>query len=796
MLQNYFKIAIRNLLRHKVFATINIVGLATGLTCCLLMTLYIQNELSFDRFHTKGDRIVRAIMEYSMNGGEVMKGNYTSTKVFPSLKQNFGEVEDGVRLTSAKRIVKYEDKLFTEPRFLYADSTFFRIFSFKPIRGNIANWLDAPKQVVLTASAARKYFGQNDPIGKTILVSSAQVPYEVTGIVEDCPANSQIQFDFLASFSSLGAVQGNTYFNANYTTYLLLKDESSIASLQQKIGPFMKKELANDKGVFINYEFEPLFRIHLHSAYDALIPNGNILYVYIIGGIALLVLLIACFTYINLSTARSMERAKEVGIRKVSGAGRGQLFRQFIAESTLLTFLSLLLSFGLAIFLLPSFNQLSGSHLEISQLAQWPIVVSCLGLLITIALFAGSYPAFVLSGFQPVKVLKGAVKNSSSGILLRKSLIVFQFSVSVFLIIATLVIRGQLKYIQEKKLGYDRDQVLVLPLDPKIIEKMDVVKAELKRSPQVKGVSAAYESPVSINGGYGMSKGSQPSTEEVSVNANPIDDEYIKVTGLELIAGTDLNNQDVLDASTEDYTKAYFHFILNESAVKKMGWTPEQAIGQKMMLGEGRPGEIKGVVRDFHFASLHSRIQPLVLFPGGWPTWLLVKTSGKDLPQTINSIAATYKSIAPHRPFEYHFMDEDFNKIYESENRTGKVFNVFAGIALLLACLGLFGLSAYTVKQKVKEIGIRKVVGASAGSIVFLISNDFLKLVGMAIVIACPIAWLIMDKWLNDFVYRINFSVMFFVGAGATAIVIALLTISLQTVKAAVTNPVKSLRTE
>ena len=797
MIKNYFKIAIRNLMRHKAFTAINIAGLATGLTCCLLMILHIQHELSFDRFHSKSDRIVRAIMEYSINGSAGMKGDYTSTKVLPSFKRNFPEVESGVRVSHEGRLVRVGDKVFNEKGFVFADSTFFDVFDFQVIEGNRKSLLESPNQIVLTATSAKKYFGGESPVGKTILIGSGQMPFKVTGVVEDCPSNSQIDFDFLASFSSLGTAQEETYFNANYTTYLLLKSPSSLATLQPKITPFMKKELINEKGVNVTYDLEPFTRIHLYSPYDAIVPNSNIVYVYIIGAIALLVLIIACFTYINLSTARSIERAREVGVRKVAGAGKYQLFRQFISESFVLCFLSLLISIGFAALLLPSFNQLSGSFLKISSLFNWPIIVTAFLLVLVISLLAGSYPALVLSNFQPVKVLKGSFKNTSSGTMLRQSLIVFQFVVSVFLIISTLVISGQLHFIQNKKLGYDRDHVIVMNIDSKILDKKEYVKTVLKSNPDILGVSVANSSPVNIIGGYSMEKGLVPGVNgEVGVNAGQIDEEFIKVNGLSIIAGTDLTRQDMLDASKEDQSKNYHHFILNETAVKNLGWTPQQAIGQKMMLGEQRPGEVKAVVKDFHFASLHTAIQPLVLFEDGWGSEMLVKVNGQHLSKTIDFLAAQWKGFAPHRPFEYRFVDDDYNRMYDSEMKTGKVFNVFAGIALLLACLGLFGLSAYTVKQRVKEIGVRKVIGASATSIVFLISNTFLKLVLIAFLIACPIAYWAMNKWLQGFVYRIDLSYWFFIVAGISAVVIALLTVSIQAIKAAVANPVKSLRTE
>jgi putative ABC transport system permease protein len=782
MIRNYFKIAWRNLVRNKAFSFINIVGLAFGLTCCLLLVLYLNHELSYDKFQTKGNRIARVIMEYSFSGGEKNKGNYTSTKVFPSFKTNFPEVEDGVRMWFDDELVKYGEKLFHEKQFMYADSTFFNLFSFKLLKGDPQQVLKAPKMVVLTTTTAKKYFGDENPLGKIILIGSAQDPFEVTGVMEDCPSNSQMKFDFLASFSTLGAAQQDTYFNANYTTYLLLKDKSSIASLQKKIGPFMKKEVATgyDPGTYINYELEPYTRVHLYSKFDGFEPNNNINYIYIIAAITLLILAIACFTYINLGTARSVERAKEVGIRKVSGAVGNQVFWQFICESLLVTLFSLLIASLLAAVLLPSFNRLAGKNLAASLLLQPAIIGVAAGIVIIISVLAGSYPAFILSRFQPVRVLKGSFKNNSSAVWLRKSLIVFQFSICIFLIAATFIIQQQLRFIQQKEMGYNREHVIVMGIDQKIIDKIDVFKAELKTNPNIVAVSKAQNTPVRIVGGYSMYRADQSEAQSMSVKACPVDDEYIRVNSIEILAGTNLSKQDLLDANKDDYTKNYFHYILNESAVKALGWKLEEAIGKKMFMGSHRPGIVKAVIKDFHFASLHTPIEP----------------SGNQLATVIPFLETKWKKLAPHRPFEYRFMDEDFEKLYTAELKMGVVFNIFSGLAILLACIGLFGLSAYSAQQRIKEIGVRKVLGASVRGLVALLSKDFIKLVCLSIVIATPIAWWAMNKWLEGFSYRINISWWMFAVAGMVSLLIAFATVSFQAIRAALSNPVKSLRTE
>ncbi|MBX2950932.1 MAG: ABC transporter permease [Leadbetterella sp.] len=794
MIRNYFKTAWRNLLRNKSFALINILGLASGLTCCLLLTLYLQHELSYDRFHTKGDRIVRVIMEYKI-GDSGNKGNFTSTKVFPEFRRQFPEVVSGVRMSmlGLDRIVKYGDRVGLEEGVLHADSTFFELFDFKLLSGKASDVLKGPNRVVLSRSMAEKYFGKEEPVGKTLLLNSNQQPYQVTGVSEDCPSNSQIRYSMVASMSSFGPLQEKTYSNANYVTYLLMDRPESLNSLQGKIDRFMKKENA-DAEFKVSFELEPFTRIHLHSPYDAYTPNINISYIYIIAGVALLILLIACFTYINLSTARSTERAREVGIRKVAGAWRSQLFWQFISESGILTLLALAVSFLLAIALLPAFNNLAGTALSYADLGHPAVWGAATLAALTVALLAGSYPALILSSFQPVKVLKGAFKNTGSGNALRKGLIVFQFVISVFLIISTFIISSQLRYIQQKKLGYDRENRVLLGMDQSLNQKRELVKSELNSLAAVSGVSLAYETPVTIRGGYNMS-GSDLS-QTMAVTANPVDEDFLKVTGLELIAGSDLRTQDIRDVNKEDYTQNYFHFILNESAARALGWNPQEAIGKKMYLDEYRPGEVKGVVKDFHFESLHAPIKPLVLFPSAYANTAIVKIQGQHVGETLAALEAKWKELAPHRPFTFRFMDEDYQKMYEAEVRTGRVFNIFASLAVVLACLGLFGLSAYAVRQRVKEVGVRKVLGASGLQIVTLLSSGFVKLVIIAFVIAGPLAWLVMNKWLQQFSYRVETSWWIFAAAGAVALLLALVTVSFQAIKAAMTSPVKSLRTE
>jgi putative ABC transport system permease protein len=618
----------------------------------------------------------------------------------------------------------------------------------------------------------------------------------VTGVTRDCPSNSQIRFDFLASFSSLGITKDfeNSYWDANYVTYLLVKNRTSIGELQARLPAFMKKEMTG-QGATINMFLEPFDKIHLHSPYDAFEPNNSISNIYILAAVALLILIIAGSTYINLSTARSMERAKEVGVRKVIGAGKSQLFWQFIGESVFLCLLSVLLSLIISILLLPTFNQLTGKQLETSSLFSLPFLAFSVIVSLCVSVVAGSYPAFILTGFQPVRVLKGAFKNTGSGVWLKKFLIVFQFVISVFLIISTFSIQKQLYFIQHKKLGYDREHVLVMSMNDKMLANIDLIKQEFKSNPGVISVSRCVRSPVEGGGGYNMRSATMPEDQQVNVTANPIDEDFVKTVGLRIIAGSDFSRQDVKDASTSDWEKNVYHFILNESAAKQLGWSPQEAVNKKMYMGP-RAGFVKGVVSDFHFETLHNPIKPFILFTELRGRELLVKLSGQQLQQTISFLESKWKTLVPDRPFEYRFMDDDYDKLYNAEIRLGKIMDLFSGIAILLACLGLFGLTSYAVQQRIKEIGIRKVLGASARNITIALSKDFVVLAIVAIVIAFPVAWWATNKWLQDFSYRTDINWSIYVAAALVTILLSVITVAFQAIRAAIANPVKSLRTE
>jgi len=797
MIKNYFKIAFRRLQKSKLFTLINIIGLTIGIASCLLISLFIINELGYDRFNKNADRIVRITMQYGEGGKQ--KVAVTGTKAGPQLKRTFPQVEAFVRMYNSAPIVKYGEAFFRENNFLYADSSVLKIFSFPLLQGNAQTALNAPHQVLITPKTAAKYFGNTNPIGKTLRVGDSE-DYTVTGIVADAPENSQIKYDFIASFTSMEESKSEQWWTANYTTYLLLKQKNDLKGFQQQLNTYMrgisKTELELDNNTPLLYNLELLLRVHLYSTLGGFEPNGSITTISILGVIALLILIIACINYTNLATVQSSTRSAEIGIRKVLGAERSQLFGQFIGESFLLTFLSLIIAVSLAILFLPYFNQLTGKTLSFLLLLQpipvFILIVSC----IIIALASGAYPALILSNARLIHILKSGLRLTSSGGFFRQSLIVFQFMVSVCLIIATIVILQQLNFIRNKDLGYNKEHIIVLPTSKQIRQNYEAIKTEIGRLPEVISVSGANATPTFVKWGDGISTGTGNNKVSIDITALSSDLDFIKTMNMKIIAGSDYTPADLqLGDTTGNYKNFKYSFILNETAVKALGWTPEQAIGKTV--NKNAPGVVKAVVKDFHFASLHEPVGPLMLFlDRQFTNYYFIKVSGKNIPSTIQSLQHLWKQRVPAKPFEYRFLDDDYNKLYISEQKLAKVFSTFSILAILLACLGLFGLAAFSTMQRTKEISIRKVLGASVGSLVTLVSKDFLKLIIIAILIASPLAYFTMQNWLQDFAYRIHISWWTFALAGLLAIIIALLTVSFQAIKAALANPVKSLRSE
>jgi len=798
MFRNYLKTAWRNILKKRFYSLINILGLSIGITACLLIGLFVANELNYDKFNERADRTVRATMEYS-NAGTVGKVAVTGTKVGPQFKRSFPEVEAYARLMKYPRSLAYGVRSFDEKNLVYADADLFKIFSFRLLRGNPSTALAAPNTIVLTSETAKKYFGTEDPIGKSLRINGSQ-DVEVTGIAEQPPLASQIQFDMLVSFTTLPASKEEEWGTANYITYFLLRDKAQLASLQSKISSYMKTvdkdQLQMTGKDYLTYNLEPLLDVHLRSKLEGLEPNGNITYIYILSIIAIMILLIACVNYTNLATAQSAGRGTEISIRKVFGAAQKQLFSQFLGESFLVSFLSILLALLAAILLLPMFNATTGRHFTMIMLFQPLPLLSLIFLGAIVGFLAGAYPAFILSHSKLISLLKSGFRVSTSGGAIRKSLIVFQFVISIFLIGTTLVIVKQMSFIRNKDLGYQKDQILILPVDARMRPNYVDIKRAIAITPGVLHVTGAYEDPSFVEWSDGIETDDGNGKKKLSITGMPTDLDYIETMGMKLIAGRDFSTPDfALQDTSNNYSNYRSSYIINENAAKALGWTPDQAVGK--IISKNFPGEVKGVVKDFHFASLHQSIGPLVMFlDTSMVRQMFVKINGAQIPSTLAGLEKVWKERVTHRPFNYHFLDEEFDTLYSTEEKTAKLFSLFSSLAIALACLGLFALAAFSTVQRTKEIGIRKVLGAGSFRIATLVSREFLWLVVLAIAIATPFSWFAARYWLQDFAYRINLTWWMFALSGILAILIAVCTISYHALRAAMANPITSLRSE
>ena len=795
MIKNYLKLAFRHLIRKKTFSFINIFGLTIGLASCILIGLFISDELSFDTFHANSPRIARVTMEYSL-GNTVSQIAVTGTRVGPRLKQLYPDIEDFSRTCIGRTIVSNGPTHFGEKHFLYADSSFFRIFSFPLLEGD-PDALNDRNNIVLTASAAQKYFGTADPIGKTLRIKDSK-DYRVAAIVADPPGNSQLQFDMAVNFDNLG--NPDEWWSANWITYLLLRRPDSFAPLEKQINAYMHSPAirteANLSGSdYLAFHLEPLTRVHLYSSLDGFTPNGSITTVYVLTAIALLILVIACFNYTNLAIAQSAARIGEIGVRKVLGALRGQLFTQFTGEALLIAFISLALALLISIGLLPAFDGLTGKNLSAAALlTPQPLAIILLTGLI-IGLLAGAYPALILSNTRLISILRSGFRITGGNAGLRRTLVIVQFTISLFLIITTMVILQQMDYIRHKDLGFDRDHVLVLPVDYQLHSRYDALKTAISQLQGTVDVSGSYDLPVSVGWGDGLNVNNGREQMSLSVHAIPADLHFISTMGMHLLAGSDFTAADFPSNVGNDSNRADVRFILNESAVRKIGWTPQEAIGKTVT--KGQPGIIKGVVRDFNFSSLRQPIGPLMIFPDtAYVRYMLVRINGAQLPAEIDRLQSTWKKFVPDRPFDYHFLDEDYNSLYQTEQRTGQLFTLFSTLAIFLALLGLFGLAAISTVQRTKEIGIRKVLGADLLNISLLLARNFLLLIAIAFCISVPIAWMVAARWLNDFSYRIPLPWWNFPLAGAAVIIVAFATIGFHAIRAGRMNPTESLKTE
>lgn len=793
--------AFRSLKKDLSYTITNLAGLTIGITCCLLIFSFVKYELSFDQFHTKKDRIYRVNYDVLMGGNQTIS---PSVPVFVGLelKKRFPEIEDATRFTPewVARTIRHGNVLFDEKNFYYADSNFFKIFDFKSAMGNLQTALDKPNTVVITKSIAKKYFGNANPIGQVLLFNNKKA-FTVSAVAENIPANSHFSFDFLTSFYSNQGFDSlesrQEWNNPNYTTFLLLKPNTNVDALYKKIDAWVNPTSQNQSSQnSLHLRLEPLKDVHFDTQvfnYKNEIAVTDFKYIKIFITIAILVLLIACANYINLSTAKASVRAKEVGIRKTIGASFWQLFTQFLTESFLLTLSAVIISLIAVDALLPYLNNLLGKNIPFYIFDSSFILNIVIGIIL-ISLLAGFYPSLILSRFRPVETLKGAfAKKGGSGITLRKSLVVFQFAISVALILGTIIVQSQLKYMQSEKLGLNKDHVFLIHGNADIDDKLDAFAEKLRNTSGVQNVALTWRSPFETVTGNGFSLNPNPTSDDDwhVVGGIAGDANYLSTLGIKLIAGRNFDPTKINGQNTVN------EYIVNEAFLHHYNIKPKDVLNKEVLLGLTGKGNIVGVMKDFHTSSLHDKIEPVVLFNN--PQYfgsVLVHVAPNALPGVLSGIQKIWQSYVPARPFNYSFLDDEYDAMYRTEQKSGALMSLFCGLAILVTCLGLLGLMTFIVANRKKEIGIRKVLGASVINITSMLSKDFLKLVIIAIIIASPIAWYFMNDWLNDFAYRINISWIVFVITGLAALLIAFITISFQSIKAAIANPVKSLRTE
>jgi putative ABC transport system permease protein len=797
MIRNYIKIALRNIWRHSFFSSINIIGLTVGMTAFFLIFLYINFELSYDSFHLKANRIYRIVCDLK-TPTENLTWNGPSWAVAPHLKNEFPDIESSVRITTESLLLRRGNIKFQEDNSLFADSAFFHVFDFKLLEGDPQTALKEPLSIVLSETTAKKYFGNTDPVGQTLLLTDGSFNVTVKGVMKDIPENSQIKADLLVSMNTLTqklypkqlANIDNQWGNYGNYSYLLLKPGVNAKALLAKIPAFLKRLNGDEMKkmqMFPTLFLEPLCDVYLFSTRDDS-KRGNIINVYIFTIVAVFILLIACFNFVNLTTARSAERAKEVGIRKVVGAVKSQLARQFIGESVLLCMIAFILSVIFSALLLPQFNQLARKIISPSIFSHPLYLLLLFIVAVSIGIAAGLYPALILSSFQPVTVLKGRFATGIKGIFLRRGLVMVQFTISIALIIATIVVYNQMSYMRSQDLGFNKEQKLII--DTHGDSAKIAFKQALTSLPNILSVAMARSVPGGANpSAYSQIENVKGDMQIANLDLYSVDYDYIPQYKMEILSGRAFSRNFGTDSSQA--------LVVNESAMKMFGYnSPQQIVGKKFDQW-GRRGTIIGVVKDFHFRSLQEVIKPLSMRIEPTVCDLIsLSVSQKNLAYTIAAIENKWKILIPSRPFSYYFLDESFDKQYSNEDRFGKLFLNFAILAIFISCLGLFGLASYSALQRTKEIGVRKVLGASTMNIVSLLSGDFIKLVILSFVIASPIAWWFMYQWLQGFAYRIGIGWWMFALAGITALIIALATVGLLAFKAAIANPVKSLRSE
>ncbi len=778
MFKNYLKIAFRTIRKHKGYSLINILGLSLGMASCILIMLWVQNELSYNKFHKNRDRIYRVYQDYHHAGGISQYSNVPQP-VGPEIQSTVPEVQFVTRFLDDDFTFKYEDKIFIEGDVRYIDPSFFNIFSFSFVKGDSEAAFLGPYSIILTEGMAKKYFGQEDPIGK-ILTADGQYQMKVTGVVKDVPDNSFLRFNFLVPYSHLEATGYDvTNWNSHdCQIYVLLHKNVAHEQVEDKIYGMIQNHAPDSESYL---RLQPLKQTRLYTLGGEL---GSMKYVYVFSVIALFILVIACINFMNLATARSTKRAREVGLRKVVGARRIQIIRQFFGESVVLTIVALGFSLFIVEALLPLFNILSEKNLKFDLSGNMAIFASLVGIVLFTGLLSGSYPALFLSSFLPGRVLKSSYRSSSSSSVLRKILVVFQFSLSIVLIISTTVIYSQLQYIQSKDLGFDKENLIYIGINDRIKENYNAIKNEILQNAHILNMTRTFQLPSYNRYSAPVEWEGKRPDQNIDFNISLVDPDYLDTLKLELVHGRNFSYEFSTDTS---------NYILNEEAVKQMGL--EFPIGK--WLEHGDKGEIIGVVKNYHYMPFTYEIQPLILYYNpSYYRYTMLRISGSDVPQTLGFLANIWNKFAPEFPFEYHFLSEDYEQIYRTEHRLGELFRYFTFLAIFISCLGLFGLASFMAEQRTKEIGIRKVLGATVSSVTMLLSKEYTKWVMLANILSWPAAYFAMRKWLQGFAYQVDMSVLTFFLAGVLTLAIALLTVSYQAIKAAVANPVEALRHE
>jgi len=774
---------------HFGYSLMNILGLTLGITSAFFLIIYSANEISYDRYHEKADRIYRVSSKITEPDDE-FTWIVAQIPFGPQVVQDYPDVQAYVRFIGMGRtLVRYEDKEFNEEDFYYADSSLFDIFSYRVVNGEVKTALKNPNKIILTEKTAAKYFGDTDPIGKTLI--TGERTFEVTGVIKDVPFNSHFRFDAVASRNNLPKDLGS-WGNFGVYTYLLFPENTDVKAFEKKMQgmyDLYMKPIFESMSIKIQYVLEPITRIHLYSTNAGEPePTGSITYVYIFAIIAIFLVLIAAMNYLNLATARSTKRAREVGLRKVVGSGRGPIMLQFLSESVVITIFSLILSLILVVLLLPKFNELAGRSFEINVIYSHIVLLTAIGILLVVGILGGSYPAFFLSRFSPVVVLKGELSQGTAGSAFRKILVVIQFTISVFMIICTLVVFKQLYYLKNMDQGFDQTNVITLQLYQNLNKKYPLLKQALLENSDIRYVTSTNTPIGEGSGKVIFNVETDQGMVQKGVNFAVVDHDFIETLGINIKTGRDF--------SQEMPSDTLFAVVVNETFVDRMAW--KEPIGKKVELGDSNTvrARVVGVMKDYHQTGMYNEVESMMLVYRELNNEIYVKLSGKNTAETLHFIETTWKDVFPDQPYTYSFLSDRFKGQFKADEKRGLIFTLFTLLAIFIACLGLFGLASYMIEQRTKEIGIRKVFGANNGSILKLISRDFLILVGIGIIIAVPVALYFMNNWLKNYIYRIEIGIALVALAALLTIMITFITISYKAYLASVMNPASSIKTE